>query len=175
MPKKTRSCLFLPRRKEGEDLDALSRDVRVSHEALEALFQLPVKDAAREIRRFNRFNRPYRKGRSSFNKEVPIALRNAQTGGVDAVLVFRQPAAPRLQTRKLHQAKHAVVASSFGSPFSSIASSSSSATSAAFRATPLETGSPQERSCVEAVMEYLDLGCPISEADIESMLADDFI
>jgi len=38
-------------------------------------------------------------------------------------------------------------------------------------ATPLETGSPRERSCVEAVMD--DLGCSISEADVESLLAND--
>jgi len=31
----------------------------------------------------------------------------------------------------------------------------------------------RERSCVEAVMAYLDRGCPISEADVESMLSDD--
>jgi hypothetical protein len=65
-------------------------------------------------------------------------------------------------------------------------------------ATPLEEGPPRERSCVEAVMDYLDgpivgdfdfmfaeeeggaavveylaLGCSISEADIASMLSND--
>jgi hypothetical protein len=36
-----------------------------------------------------------------------------------------------------------------------------------------EAGPPREKSCGEAVMEYLALGCAISEADVESMLADD--
>ena len=40
-------------------------------------------------------------------------------------------------------------------------------------ATPPEAGPPQERSCVEAVMDYLALGCPISEEDVESMLSND--
>jgi hypothetical protein len=41
-------------------------------------------------------------------------------------------------------------------------------------ASPLETGPPRsERSCVEAVMEYLDLACPISEADVKAMLSND--
>ncbi|KAJ1479482.1 hypothetical protein T484DRAFT_1902737 [Baffinella frigidus] len=40
-------------------------------------------------------------------------------------------------------------------------------------ATPLEAGPPRERSCVEAVMEYLALECSISEADVESMLSND--
>ena len=47
-------------------------------------------------------------------------------------------------------------------------------------ATPLETGlsrqqscaeqSCVEQSCAEAVMAHLELGCPISEADVESMV-----
>jgi len=41
-------------------------------------------------------------------------------------------------------------------------------------ATPLEAGPPGEKSCTEAVMEYLDLGCSISEADVTSMLSDDY-
>jgi len=242
--------VFLPRRKEGENLDGLSRHVHVAYEDLESLFHLPLKDAAREVglcrstfkkacRRLRLENWPYRKG------------GNAHTQGVDAVVVFCTSST--LQTPELHHTKHAVVVpamSSFGSPFSSIASSSSSAgsTSAALRATPfealqlastalvtrsygeardtgpafqlktfaphdppsyieaftkglvsvggvplpmpeglpttqlcgggrpgatLETGSPRERSCVEAVMAYLDLGRPISEADVESMLAND--
>ena len=38
-------------------------------------------------------------------------------------------------------------------------------------ATPLKTGPPRERSCVEAVMDCLDLGFSISEADVESILS----
>ena len=49
MPKPGTSCLFLPRRKEGEDLDGPPRHIIVSYEALEVLFHLPLKDAAREI------------------------------------------------------------------------------------------------------------------------------
>jgi hypothetical protein len=56
---------------------------------------------------------------------------------------------------------------------SSIASSSSSSELHWDRATPLETGPPREPPCVEAVMDYLDLGCPISPADVESMLSND--
>jgi hypothetical protein len=33
---------------------------------------------------------------------------------------------------------------------------------------------PHERSCAEAVMEYLDFGCSISRADIASMLSNDY-
>ena len=40
-------------------------------------------------------------------------------------------------------------------------------------ATPLKTFPPRERSCVEAVMECLELGCPIAEADVAAMLSDD--
>jgi len=40
-------------------------------------------------------------------------------------------------------------------------------------ATPLEAGPAGERSCVEAVMEYLAHGCSISEADVESMFSND--
>jgi len=38
---------------------------------------------------------------------------------------------------------------------------------------PFEASPPRERSCAVAVMEYLALGCSISEADIESMLSND--
>ena len=67
---------------------------------------------------------------------------------------------------------------SFGVPLSSMASSSSHGRTSSKlqrdRAMPLETGPPRERPCVEAVMDYLDLGCPISEADVESMVSNDF-
>jgi len=49
MPKSETSYFFLPRRKEGEDLDGAPRKIIVSYEALEGLFHLPIKDAAREI------------------------------------------------------------------------------------------------------------------------------
>ena len=48
MPKKVVS--FFPRRKDGEEQDGrLPRQISVSYEDLEALFHLPLKDAAREI------------------------------------------------------------------------------------------------------------------------------
>ena len=121
MPKQMRSCVFLPSRKEGEELDGPSRHVSVSYEKLARLIHLPLKHAAREIglsqttfkkacRRFNIKAWPFRKGRR-FNVEVPINLRNAQTGDVDAVLVLCQPAGPTRQTTALHQVKPAVTVS----------------------------------------------------------------
>ena len=67
--------------------------------------------------------------------------------------------------------------SSIGVPLPSITSCSSDvgASPEPHRdcATPLKTGPPQERSCVEAVMDYLDLGCSFSEAELEFILSDD--
>jgi len=237
MPKKMRSCVFLPSRKEGEELDGPSRHISVTYEKLARLFHLPLKHAAREIglsqttfktacRRFNIKSWPFRTVRR-FNVEVPIALRNAQAGDVDAVLVLCQPAGSSRQTPELHQSMRAVTVSStpplWRGAFSSIALGTQSYGEArhvgpAFQpttiaphdaqsyidpfagqrvsigaplpmseglpptlpcggeqggTTPLETGSARERSCVEAVMEYLDLGFSISEADVESMLSSD--
>ena len=98
-----------------------------------------------------------RQGRRS-NVEVPIALRNAQNGDVIAVLVFCQPAGSTRQT-PLPMPQGLPTTRPCGGELGG--------------ATPLETGSPRERSCVEAVMEYLDLECSISEADIEAMLSSD--
>jgi len=186
MQKKMRSCVLLPRRKEGED--GPSRHISVGYEKLERLIHLPLKHAAREIdlspttfkkacRRFNIALRSFRQGRR-FNVEVPIALRNAQTGDVNAVLVFCQPAGPTRQTPELHQAKRAGTVSStspIGAPLPMPQGLSTTRPRGGEQggATPLETGSPRERWCVEAVMEYLDLGCSISEADVESMLSSD--
>jgi len=145
MPKKVVS--FFPRRKEGEEPDGrLTSRIHVSYEDLEALFHLPLKDAAREInlcattfkkacRSFGMEEWPFRKGQS----QVPIARATA----------------PTLQTPELHQANRAVMVScttavwhegsnarmdtsSFGPPFSSGASSSSNArpSSEPFRDSP---------------------------------------
>jgi hypothetical protein len=206
MPQKGGSCLFLPRLKEGEDPNVF-RHIRVSYEALEALFHLPLKDAAREIglcpttfkkacRHFDLQKWPARQ----MDREAAIARMNAQTDGVDAAIrpLHQEPVcapdAPTLQT-EVHLAKNAVTVSCpspawhdgssawrhtshSGFPFSSAASSSSNVRSSSELhrgcATSLEAGPPRELSCVEAVMEYLDLGRPISEADVESMLSDDF-
>ena len=58
MPKPGTSYFFLPRRKEGEDPDGPRRHIVVSHEALEGLFHLPLKDAALEIGRCARASHP---------------------------------------------------------------------------------------------------------------------
>jgi len=187
-------------------MDGLSRHIRVSYEALEALFHLPLKDAAREMglcqttfkkacRRFHIERWPSRQE----NRAAAIAKINAQTDGVDAAIMTPQqepvcaPAAPTLQT-EVHQDKYAVTVSctsparhdgssagrhtsSFGMPFSSVASSSSNVISSSELhrdcATPLEAGPPRELSCVKAVMDYLDLECPIPRADIHSMVSHD--
>ena len=183
--------MFLPRRKEGEELDGPSRRVIVSYEKLKRLFHLPLNHAAREMglrpttfkkacRRFNIELRSFRQGRRS-NVEIPIALRNAQTGNVDAVVVFFQPVGPTRQTPELHQAKRSATVSctspviSIGVPLPMQEGLPTTLLCGGEQggATPLETKSPRERSCVEAVMEYLDLGCSISEADVKSMLSCD--
>jgi hypothetical protein len=136
MPKKVVS--FFPRRKEGGEPDGrLTRQISVSYDDLEALFHLPLKDAAREMnlcattfkkacRSFGMETWPFRKG-----QPVPVARMTA----------------PTLQTPKLHQASRAVMVSctspvwhdasserrdtsSFGFPrsYSSVASSSSNVT-----------------------------------------------
>jgi len=232
--------MFLPRRKEGEDPDA-PRHIRVSYEALEELFHLPLKDAAREIglctTTFKKACRRFGLEQWPFRKNDGPARRASETDGGDAAIrTLNQepvcaPAAPTLQTTGAHHANHAVTlsctspvwhdgvfssaapqdlpqkaamafdtpfmgvpmtgpsplwhdgsrawrdTSSAGFPFSSIASSSSNvgASSEPQRdcATPLETGPPRERSCVEAVMDYLDHGCSITEADVEVLFSDD--
>jgi len=51
MPKRERSLLYFPRQKEGEDVEpgSLTRHIRVNYTALERLFHLNLKDAAREL------------------------------------------------------------------------------------------------------------------------------
>ena len=236
MPKEARPYVFLPRRKEGEGLDGPARHITVSYEALEGLFHLPLKHAAREIglspttsttacRRVGLEKWPFRSKGRRFNLEVTIAQRNAQTERGDAAMV--STAASMLQTPDLHEAMRAAVVSStspfWHRSFPSMALDTRCYGEArhagpAFQlktfaphdtqscidpftggrisigvslpmpeglpttrpcggeqggATPLETGVSRERSCVEAVMDYLDLGCPISEADVESVIAND--
>jgi hypothetical protein len=80
--------VFFPRRNPGEDAvpGHLTRPVSVNYEALESLFHLPLKDAAREIglcpttfkkacRRFSMHVWPFKKGQS----RTPIARRSTQT------------------------------------------------------------------------------------------------
>ena len=113
--------MFLPRRKEGEDPNA-QRYIRVSYEALEGLFYLPLKEAAHEIglcpttvkkacRRFGLEQWPFRRGGS------PFARRASQTDGVDATMrtlhqnPVHAPAAPTFQTTEAHQAMRAATVS----------------------------------------------------------------
>ena len=80
--------MFFPRRNQGEDAvpGTLTRPVSVNYEALESLFHLPLKDAAREMglcpttfkkacRRFSMDVWPFRKGQS----RTPIVRRKTQT------------------------------------------------------------------------------------------------
>ena len=136
MPKKVVS--FFPRRKEGEEPDGRpTRRISVSYEDLEALFHLPVKDAAREM---NLCATTFKKACRSFGlEEWPFRKgRIAQTEPV------YPPTPPTLQTSGMHPASRAVMVSctspvwldgsserretsSFGFPHSnsSVASSSS--------------------------------------------------
>ena len=162
MPKRGRTCIYLPRRKEGEDPNA-PRHISISYEILEGHFHLPLKDAAREIglcvttfkkacRRFDLEQWPYRMkhGRIHFPRSA------SHTDGVDAdIKTLDQepvcaPAAPTLQTTGAHQANHAVTVSctspvcqdgawdtsAFGFPVSPIASSSSKSSSVFSSAAP---------------------------------------
>ena len=99
MQESKRSCVFLSRRKEGDDPD-LPRRISVSYDSLQGLFHLPLADAARETglctttfkkacRRFNVIAWPYRKSSSYHEKQRRdrVAPRNAQTDGVDAAVV----------------------------------------------------------------------------------------
>jgi len=155
MPKRGGSHLFLPRLKEGEDPNGLGRHIRVSYEALEGLFHLPLKEAAREIglcpttfkkacRRFGMEKWPSRKGQ----RDIATARRHAQTDGVVAANRAQHleagcpPAAPAPHTTEQHPDQRAMMVactspvwqggqrelrqtSSSGFPFSSIDASSS--------------------------------------------------
>jgi hypothetical protein len=123
--KRGRSFSFFPRRKEGEDPETpLTRHVSVTYETLEALFHLPLKDAARELclcqttfkkacRSFNIEEWPFRKGRG----RIPLAREDSQTDGVDAAIgTLHQepvcaPVPPTLETTEVHQAMRAVTVS----------------------------------------------------------------
>jgi len=117
--------VFFPRQKAGDhsEPELLARHININYEALEKLFHLPLKDAAREIglcsttfkkacRHFNMKKWPFRKGQSKNPRGKPrvYSRRNAQT---DAAITLRQetaraPAAPTLQTTEMHHDKSAV-------------------------------------------------------------------
>ena len=123
MPKRATSCVFFPRYKEGEDQGAghLTHHISLTYAALEGLFHLPLKDAAREVglcpttfkkacRRFDMQKWPFRKGQARH----PIARRDVQTDGIAAAIktLHQEPvcarAVPMLQTTEEHQEKSAV-------------------------------------------------------------------
>ena len=149
----------------------MTRHIRVNHKALASLFHLKLKEAAREIglcpttfkkacRRFGIEKWPSRRGQ----RDAATARRNAQTNDIDAAAIIAWRDTP-----------------AFSSSFSSNASSNStvkavpvfSSASCIATGVPIqpttwphfaeqgaatrpEAGSPGERSCVEAVMDYLE-------------------
>ena len=213
MPKKKRSCVYFPRRKEG-DGPGVPRHISVSYEAMEGLFHLPPKEAAREIglcpttfkkacRRFDLETWPFQNASSSLagQRRVPIARREAQTDGVDAGKAAFSSAAPQgllqqasmaLGTRSHGEARHAgpafqlkTFAPSYidaftqgrvviGVPLPTPEGLPTTGACGMAQGGATEVGPPREKSCTEAVMEYLDLGCSISEADVTSMLSNDY-
>ena len=88
MPKQGRSCVFFPRQKEGEEKP---RPVSITLSALEGLYHLPAKDAAREVglclttfkkalRRFHIEEWPFRKGQGKHGGQIsrtPSVTRQA--------------------------------------------------------------------------------------------------
>mmetsp|Transcript_10838 Transcript_10838/g.26279 ORF Transcript_10838/g.26279 Transcript_10838/m.26279 type:complete len:253 (-) Transcript_10838:234-992(-) len=227
MPKSARTCVFFPRRKEGEDAEPgpLTRRVHVNYETLEGLFHLPLKDAARELglcpTTFKKACRALSIGewRPKGQSRTPLARREAQPDDVNAAITSLHVAATVPGTSPVrHDGSIASMdASAFCFSFAANASSSSTARAspdpfgAAFSsaapegqfhavfqhktvapldalsyidslpttepcggeqggATPLKAGPPRERSCVEAVMEYLD--GPLAE-NFDFMFADE--
>ena len=109
MPKRARSCVFRPRRKEGEDAKPgplLTVHVTINYDTLEDLFHLPLKAAAKEVglcpttfkkacRRFGMDEWPFQKGQS----RVPPRERRVQDEGVVASIdmQLQEPAATTSQ------------------------------------------------------------------------------
>ena len=147
-------------------------------------------------RRFNISKWPSRKGQ----REAAIARRNAQTDArsenssssssstvLTSGLHFSraapngplQQALAALDTRSCGEARYAGPVfphKIFDAPSHIDASTRGSISIGMPKpegAAPREAGPPRERSCVEAVMDYLDRGCSISEAELESMLSDE--
>ena len=100
MPQMERSCLFFPRKEQAGNAEPepLARHIRVNRKALEALFHLKLKDAAREIglcsttfkkacRRFQIEKWPSKRGQ----RDAAFAQRSAQTDDIDgaAFLAWR--------------------------------------------------------------------------------------
>ena len=103
MPNENTSCVFFPRQKEGDltEPGLLTRHISINYEALEDLYHLPLKDAAREVglcsttfkkacRHFNMKKWPFRKGQSKTPRGKLGAYGNARTDAVDAAITLHQ-------------------------------------------------------------------------------------
>ena len=194
MPKRARSVLFFPRPKEAWEPGHLTHHICVSKERIEGLFHLKLVDAAREIglcpttfkkacRRFGLTKWPSRKGQH----DAAIAR---QTRAVrHDMCAATVPYAGLAFQHKTFDAPSYIDTSTRGSFCVGVPMPEGQPTTGSYGgqqvelpwreagppnhldgAAPFEAG---ERSCAEAVMEYLALGCSISEADIESMLSND--
>jgi hypothetical protein len=97
MPHTRKSFLFFPRKEQGENAEPgpSTRHIRVNRKALEGLFHLKLKDAAREIglcsttfkkacRRFQIDRWPSRGGQ----RDAADARRNAQTDAIDGTAII---------------------------------------------------------------------------------------
>ena len=115
MPERETSCVFFPR-KEAEDPAHLTRTISISYEALEGLFHLPLKEAAREVglcpttfkkacRRFFVEKWPFRKGQS----RNPNARKLARTEGAIAAIRLAQQssASPTFEATEVHTTRPA--------------------------------------------------------------------
>jgi hypothetical protein len=183
MPKGAIVCVFFPRHKKGEESDhgPLARQeadhapISVDYKALEGLFHLPLKDAAKEIglcattfkkacRRLQLEHWPAQKR----EKRTHVTRRNAQAGGDDAAIgTLRHepscaPAAPTLQSTEVHQDKRAVLAVTCIPPVwhdGSIAWSNASASSVSCSATASSSSTVRASSELPA-LKTLALDAP---------------
>jgi hypothetical protein len=171
MPHMGRTCLFFPR-KEGENAQPgpLTRHIRVNHKALAGLFHLKLKDAAREIglcpttfkkacRRFGVEKWPSRRGQ----RDAATARRNAQSDDSDAATIVAWRGSPAFSSSSSPNtfSNSTVKAVPVFSSASCIAigvpiQPTGPCGAEQGAAQPFDTDPPEERSCVEAVMDYLE-------------------
>ena len=189
--------MFFPRKEVGDSWEPghLTRHICVSKEIIESLFHLKLTDAAREIglcpttfkkacRRFGLTKWPSRKGQHDAaialqTLEVRHDTRAATVSYVGPAFQHTNFDAPSYIDTFSRSSICIGVPMPEGQP--TTGSYGGEEVELPWReagppnhfdgAAPLEAG---EQSCAEAVMEYLALGCCISEADIESMLSNDY-
>ena len=115
-------------------------------------------------------------GTSTFSSIVSSDVRASAERHQDCIKPVSSSAAPH---GLLQQASTALDTKSYGAaqPAFQLKTCAPSYADAFKRGTSLirnsEAGPPDEQSCTEAVMEYLDLGCSISAADVAAMLSND--